>query len=390
MLTGRLRARARCGGGPVRAGDGAEVAAGLLSPARHLERHDRLRGRRRPVARGGGGRRGAAPDVASRRRRAGPRFRPTARRSRSPRRYEGPGEVYTLPLAGGVPSRLTWDASRPSWMSWTPQGEVLYATRRHSTLPNTQLVRLDPPLGRADDRPARPGVRRRVRHGGHVAVVHPPAVPGQPHAALQGRHGPEPLALHGAGRGSDAADGRLPGHQQDADAVEGPHLLRQRPRRRHEPVVDGRTRRRPHTAHETPRLRGAVALAVERPDRLPAGRRHSRLRHRRRARTRPCPITLVSDFDQLRERWVKNAIDWISSAHLSPSGDRVVLTARGQVFVAPALQGRIVEATRNKAARHRNARFMPDGKTVADACRTKAAKSNSGRSRPTASARPRS
>ena len=79
---------------------------------------------------------------------------------------------------------------------------------------------------------------------------------------------------------------------------------------------------------------------------------------------KPIPVTLVSDFDHLRERWVKNAIDWVSSAHLSPNGDRVVLTARGQVFVAPALQGRIVEATRNPLARHRNARFMPDGQSV--------------------------
>ena len=58
--------------------------------------------------------------------------------------YEGPGEVYTLPLEGGVPTRQTWDATRPAWLSWTPKGEVLYATRRHSTLPNPQLVRLDP------------------------------------------------------------------------------------------------------------------------------------------------------------------------------------------------------------------------------------------------------
>ena len=34
------------------------------------------------------------------------------------------------------------------------------------------------------------------------------------------------------------------------------------------------------------------------------------------------------------------------------------------MFVAPALQGRIVEATRNPLARHRNARFMPDGQSV--------------------------
>ena len=76
------------------------------------------------------------------------------------------------------------------------------------------------------------------------------------------------------------------------------------------------------------------------------------------------PITLVSDFDQMRETWVKKPMDWLTSAHLSPDGERVVLTARGQVFVAPALQGRFVEATRNNGVRYRNARFMPDGKTL--------------------------
>ena len=37
-------------------------------------------------------------------------------------------------------------------------------------------------------------------------------------------------------------------------------------------------------------------------------------------------------------------MEWVASAHLSPTGDRVVLNARGQLFVAPAQQGRIVEA----------------------------------------------
>ncbi len=94
------------------------------------------------------------------------------------------------------------------------------------------------------------------------------------------------------------------------------------------------------------------------------GRRHPPARHRGPARTSAVPITLVSDFDQLREKWVTNPMDWVTSAHLSPNGDRVVLTARGQVFVAPAQQGRIVEATRNSKVRYRNARFLPDGKSV--------------------------
>jgi tricorn protease len=76
------------------------------------------------------------------------------------------------------------------------------------------------------------------------------------------------------------------------------------------------------------------------------------------------PITLVSDFDQMRERWIKNPVEWITDAQLSPTGDRVVITARGQLFVLPAQQGRIVDATRNPSVRYRQGRFFPDGKSL--------------------------
>ena len=71
--------------------------------------------------------------------------------------YEGPGEIHTLPLDGGVPARRTHDASRGSVVGWTPGGGILFATRRHSTLPNTQLATLDPKTG------ARPCSRSRRR-----------------------------------------------------------------------------------------------------------------------------------------------------------------------------------------------------------------------------------
>ena len=78
------------------------------------------------------------------------------------------------------------------------------------------------------------------------------------------------------------------------------------------------------------------------------------------------PIRLASDFDQMREHWVKNPMDYMTSVHIAPKGDRVVLTARGQIFVAPAEpgQGRLVEATRANGVRYRDGRFMPDGKTL--------------------------
>ena len=46
-----------------------------------------------------------------------------------------------------------------------------------------------------------------------------------------------------------------------------------------------------------------------------------------------------------------------------------MLTARGQVFVAPAKQGRLVEVTRKTGVRYREARFLPDGKSVSRALR---------------------
>src|SRR6185503_9888489 len=41
---------------------------------------------------------------------------------------------------------------------------------------------------------------------------------------------------------------------------------------------------------------------------------------------KPLDIRIASDLDQSREHWVQNPTDWVTSAHLSPTGDRVALT----------------------------------------------------------------
>src|SRR5206468_4001664 len=79
---------------------------------------------------------------------------------------------------------------------------------------------------------------------------------------------------------------------------------------------------------------------------------------------RAVEIRLASDLDQMRERWIKAPIEYVTALHPSPKGDRVVFTARGQVFVLPAAQGRIVEAARGKSVRYRDAKFLPDGRSL--------------------------
>ena len=276
--------------------------------------------------------------------------------------YEGPAEVYTMPLAGGLPKRLTFEGGA-TVVGWSPQGEILYATRSLSTLPNDQLVRLNPatadrqpiPLAQASDGTFDPegktliftrlpfqGSSTKRYEGGTVqnlwrldsgAPEAKPLTPGYPGTSkdpmwwkdriyfLSDRDGimnlwstkPDGLDLrqHTQDKSYDAKsaslhDGRIV-YQRGADL----HLY-------------------DIGAHQDQAL----------------------------------SITLATDFDQQRERWVKKPMDYLTSAHLSPNGDRVVLTARGQVFVAPAKQGRLVETPRREGVRYRAGRFLPDGKSL--------------------------
>jgi tricorn protease len=61
--------------------------------------------------------------------------------------YEGPVDVYTMPVEGGLPQRLTWDGDA-AVAGWTPDGRVLVRTGRYSTLPDPQLVAIDSRGGR--------------------------------------------------------------------------------------------------------------------------------------------------------------------------------------------------------------------------------------------------
>ena len=77
--------------------------------------------------------------------------------------------------------------------------------------------------------------------------------------------------------------------------------------------------------------------------------------------SRVIPITLASDLDQLRERWVDDPMEYLTAAHLNDAGTSVVLTARGRVFVAPTEHGRFVRVSPTPGVRYRDVVFMPDG-----------------------------
>jgi tricorn protease len=277
--------------------------------------------------------------------------------------YEGPAEVYTMPIEGGLPVRRTFEGDRALVTGWTPDGRILYATRSYSTLPDTQLATIDPrtgergiiPLSQASDGSYDPSsgalfFTRQAFQGSHTKRYRGGTAQNIWVFAKGGGEA-RPLTSDFAGTSKTPMcwGGRVY-FASDRDGAMNLWSMKE----------DGGDLEQ-HTFHrgwdvQSPSLsEGRIAYQLG---------ADIHLLDLARGTDGAVPVRLASDFDQMRERWIKAPMDFLTSIHVSPKGDRVVLTARGQVFVAPAHPGRLVEATRKGGVRYRQARFTPDGKSL--------------------------
>ncbi|HEY6808383.1 MAG TPA: PDZ domain-containing protein, partial [Gemmatimonadales bacterium] len=277
--------------------------------------------------------------------------------------YEGPSEVYTMAISGGLPVRRTWDGGGATVTGWTPDGKVLYATRARSTLPNTQLFTIDPasgarapvPLSQASDgsfdpqsgtlyftRTAFQGSHTKRYQGGtaqHIWKFPRGAAEAAPLTADFPGTSKTPMWWQGRIYFASDRDGSMNLWSMDPEGKDLKQLTRHQGWDVQSPALaDGKI---------------VYQLGAD-----------LRLFDIASGQDRALAISLASDFDQLRVKWIAKPMEYLTAAHLSPTGDRVVLTARGQVFVAPAGQGRLVEASRHPGVRYRSARFTPDGKRL--------------------------
>lgn len=277
--------------------------------------------------------------------------------------YEGPTEVYTMPLEGGAPVRRTYEGASALVVGWTPGGQVLYTTRRFSTLPDAQLATVDPatgdtalvPLAQASEGTYDPTGARliftRLPFQGSFTKRYRGGTAQNLWSFTRGAGEAVPLTADYAGTSKAPMlwQGRLY-FLSDRDGTMNLWSMAE---------AGGDLRQ--HTRHSGFDMQSPSLAAGRIAYQLGADLRVYEIAGGTDAAV---PIRLMSDFEHTRERWVKAPAEWITSARLSPTGDRLLFTARGQLFVVPATQGRIVEVTRNQRVRHRDARFMPDGKSV--------------------------
>lgn len=275
--------------------------------------------------------------------------------------YEGPTDVYTMPVTGGVPERRTWNGDAlPE--GWTPDGRLMVRTERYSTLPDPKLVLLDmqgqrevvPLAGAAEGVYSADGhtlyftrwdkqwSSTKRYQGGWAENIW----------RFDGKNEAAPLTGDWAGTSHNPMlwngrlyflsdrDGVMNVYSVDSDG----HGLKQESHQKQFDVESASL-----SDGELVYACGADLWLMD----LKTGSEAI------------VPIAMASDYDQLRDHWVKKPLEYLTGAHIAPDGSSAVFTARGEVFTLPAAKnGRTVKVAGDSAVRYREARFSPDGKSI--------------------------
>ncbi|MGH9518239.1 MAG: hypothetical protein ACRD2D_01260, partial [Terriglobales bacterium] len=269
-------------------------------------------------------------------------------------------DVYTIPIDGGLPQRRTWDGdARP--VGYTPDGRLMISTGRYSTLPNSEVVLISAngdrkilPLAQAAMAVydsvghslfftrwfSQPSHTKRYKGGTAESIWR-----------WDGTGEAVPLTADYTGTSTNPMfwQGRVY-FISDRDGVRNIYSMtpdgKDVTQISHQHIFDVESARQ-----QDGRIVYACAGDLWLLD-LSTSKEHK------------LDVTLRSDFDQMQTRWIKKPLDYLTSVHISPDGSRVVFTARGAVFSIPAKTGRIIQVANESGVRYRDARFMPDGKTI--------------------------
>lgn len=268
--------------------------------------------------------------------------------------YEGPTEVYLLPIQGGIPRRLTYDNGGSHTYGWTPDGKIIYSSSAHSNLPSRQLLILDPqsmmqellPLAEADqgtyDQDGNLYFTRRDFQGSQTKRYK--GGYSQDLWKFDGKNEALPLTADYTGTSKNPMffEGRLY-FLSDRDGVMNiwsmnPYGkdLKQHSKSAFWDLKDAKL----HDGKIVYQKMADICLF-----------------DLKKGEESLLDIHLVSDFDQRRVRWEKNPIRKLKGVTLSSDGSMLGLTARGRIFVTPSKGGRWSEITRKSGIRYKYTEF---------------------------------
>lgn len=290
-----------------------------------------------------------------------PAFSPDGKTIAYSANYEGPTEIYTIPASGGLPTRHTFEGGAAQVVGWTPDGKILYSSSRFSTLPNAQLAAIDK-NNRVELVPLSQASQGSYDSEGHTLFFTRQRFQGSEAKRYQGGTA-QNIWKFTAPQEAVALTSDYPGTSKDAMWWNGRvYFLTDRDGTMNLWSMDTNGRNLKQLTHHEGWDTKSPSISQGRIIYQLGADLH--LYDIASGADKTVNIVLPSDFDHLREHWIKNPFDYLTSIHISNDGSNLIATSRGRVFVIPVKNGRLVDVSEHKPGRYRDARMMPDGKTL--------------------------
>lgn len=281
--------------------------------------------------------------------------------------YEGAQEAYVMPIQGGVPKRISFDNTVVTVLGWSAQGEVL-VTSQNQVGPTSQTVisAINPknlqrqifPVTDANEAAVddagktlfftRLGLHTRndnakMYRGGAVAQLWKFDLQAKSEAvnlfATEKSNNRRPMLWKNRLYFLSDRDGAYNIYAANLDGSDAKAITKHRDWEVRNPQLgDGKI------AYQL-----GANLHV-----LDLNKQDDKLLN----------LALVSDFDQSRQRHIKNPLEFLTNTQIAAKDDKLVFTARGQITVATTGNQRRVDIVLPEGARAREAVFSHDDRYI--------------------------
>ncbi|MEC8557112.1 MAG: S41 family peptidase [Planctomycetota bacterium] len=281
--------------------------------------------------------------------------------------YEGPTEIYTMPIVGGRPTRVTWQgysgSRAPYPASWKSGSELLYATRYFARRDPFQIAIFDAmdtshsviELEQASDgvfdsegkvfyftRLPRQSSHAKRYRGGYIEKLWKYAIGSEEAVPLTADYegtSRAPMLWRDRLYFTTDRDGSMNLWSMDLKGKS----LQQHTKFKDFDVLS------PNLQKGKIAFQRGADIYIYDID---------------KDKSKIVNIRLASDFDQQRVRWLNDPIGYLSSYNVSTDGKHVAITARGRAFIAPTKSGRLVSMPQKNGTRYRSAAFLPKSNQI--------------------------
>jgi len=277
--------------------------------------------------------------------------------------YKEPIEVYTIPINGGFTHRWTYESDASIATTWTPTGDIVYATWAYNKKPDNQLIKINRPskiksfipLDQASEASFNKDGKTVyfVRSADHRNVTkrYKGGTARQIWKFTEGDKEAEKLTIDHLGESHHPMwynnkvyfitdrDGIMNVWSMNEDGGELKQLTK-------------------HTEFDVRYANVSNGTIVYQ---LGADLWKYNITSKKPSKI---GIKLVSDLEQLREKWDENPLKYITNINTNKDGSKIVITARGKVFVVPVGLGRNISFSNKSNVRYRDATFSSDGKEI--------------------------